>query len=96
MKNLQGIPVRKAFCKTCPFLDTGWTDVRPLLIERALTDTSPICHSTGGEDALVRSQGPARICRGARDLQIQVLYRMEFLESPTDAAWEKKRQELGI
>lgn len=89
------IPTRKHHCKTCPFLDTGWTDVRPLLTERALTGATPICHSTG-EDALVKSQGPAQICRGARDFQIQYFYRIRFLGAPTDEAWEAKRKELGI
>ena len=83
-------------CKTCPFLPTGWTQVRPLLIERALTEGSPICHSTGGADALVPSQGPAQICRGARDVQIAYFYHIGFLEAPTEEAWEAKRRELGI
>ena len=89
------LPTRAYSCSTCPFLDTGWTHVRPLLIDRALTEASPICHSTG-KDALVKSQGPAQICRGARDLQIQFFYRIGFLDAPTEEAWETKRRELGI
>lgn len=95
-KSKRSIPVNTHQCTTCPFLDTGWTHVRSLLMERALTEGSPICHSTGGKNALVKSQGPARICRGARDFQIQALYRMGILDAPTEKAWEAKRQELGI
>lgn len=90
------MPTRAHHCAPCPFLDTGWTHMRPLLTERALTGTTPICHSTGGKDALVKSQGPAQICRGARDLQIQFFYRIGFLEAETEEAWEAKRRELGI
>ena len=89
------MPTRAHHCPTCPFLDTGWTHVRALLTERALTGATPICHSTG-EGALVKSQGPHQLCRGARDLQIQFFYRLGFLDAPTEAAWEAKRQELGV
>ncbi len=96
MKKLRAIPVRKASCATCPFLDTGWTHVRDFLTKRALTEGSPICHSTGGKDALTHSLGPTQICRGARDFQIQYFYRIGFLDAPTEEAWEAKRRELGI
>ena len=93
--SVRTMPTRAHKCKTCPFLDTGWTHVRPLLTERALMDASPICHSTGAE-ALVPSQGPAQICRGARDVQIQFFYRIGVLAAPTEEAWEAKRREVGI
>ena len=89
------LPTRAHQCPTCPFRDTGWTHVRPLLTERALTGATPICHSTG-KDALVKSQGPYQLCRGARDLQIQYMYRLGVLDAPTEEAWEAKRRELGI
>ena len=93
--NSRTMPTRAQKCATCPFRDTGWTSVRPLLEQRALTEATPICHSTG-KDALVKSQGPAQLCRGARDLQIQYFYRIGFLDVPTEEAWEAKRKELGI
>ena len=93
--NSKNMPTRAHHCATCPFSDTGWTHVRPLLTERALTAATPICHSTG-KDALVKSQGPRQLCRGARDLQIQFFYRIGFLDAPTEEAWEAKRLEFGI
>ena len=94
------LTVREQQCKTCPFRnakDGGWEDVRPLLIQRALTEGSPICHSTG--KALVRHNGeklPSHICRRARDFQISYFYRIGFLCAPTDDAWNAKAVELGI
>ena len=89
------IPLMKRMCKTCPFRETGWTHVRPLLIERSLTEATPICHSTG--EALVdKPLGPSRLCRGARDFQLQFFAGIGFIEAATDAAWEKRCRELGI
>lgn len=92
---IRDVPVNKKHCRTCPFLDTGWTDVREFLVHRALKEATPICHSTG-DDALVPSQGPERLCRGARNLQLRLFYRIGFLETPTDEAWDAKRKELGV
>lgn len=91
---MKRLPVMKAQCATCPFRKGGWTEVREFLTERALTQASPICHSTGPE-ALVKTKLKApMICRGARELQSQVFYAFGFLPEPTVEAWEAKACEL--
>lgn len=89
----------KSKCATCPFRDEGWTEVRELLEQLALTQATPICHSTGST-ALVghrkRASNRQLLCRGARDLQLMVFHRIGFIAAPTDEAWEEKRKELGV
>ncbi len=94
----QPLPVRTTHCKTCPFRDDGqgWTHVRDLLAVRALTEATPICHSTG--NAMVRHDGErlkAHACRGARNLQLRYFHAIGFLPSPTDEAWSQKLAEMN-
>jgi len=90
-------PVRKRNCKTCPWLEgqaEEWACLKPMLMDRALHST-PLCHSTG--KALTRHNGErlkAHVCRGARDFQLELWYRMGFLSAPTDEAWDAKLQEI--
>jgi hypothetical protein len=51
-----------------------------------------ICHSTGGRNAIHPggTGKPAKVCRGARDEQLQRFYSMGFIDAPTDAAWAAK------
>jgi hypothetical protein len=86
------MPVRERMCKTCPFHEAGWIDLREFLQMRALQEASPICHSTG--KALTKCEGPARVCRGARDFQLMIFHRIGLLSEPTDKAWEAKWLEL--
>lgn len=88
------LPVRKAMCATCPFRESGWTEVRDFLHHRALNEATPICHSTG--EALVKREGPAQLCRGARDFQLQIFYRLGLLAAPTDEAWRRRCASLGL
>lgn len=86
------LPVRKTQCKTCPFCEDGWTEVRELLEKRALMEASPICHCTG--DSLPESKGKPFICCGARDFQIQFFHRIGFIDEATDEAWNAKLLEM--
>jgi hypothetical protein len=83
MGGMNTMKVMKAQCGTCPFRDDGWTEVRDLLIKRALTEASPICHSTGPGALVKRKLKKAMICRGARKLQAEVFYRLGVLAEPT-------------
>src|SRR5947207_9690313 len=86
------LPVRERMCKTCPFHEAGWTDLRGFLIQRALNEASPICHSTG--NSLVKCEGKAQVCRGARNFQIDYYFRIGFLKAPTDEAWKERLSEV--
>lgn len=76
-------------CKTCPFRDENRdTGIAAAVTERVLSDGSQVCHSTGWPKG-------TKLCRGARDVQLQVMYRLGVISAPTDAAWDTKRKELG-
>jgi len=84
-------------CTSCPFHDAGWTELRGLLELRALSEASPICHSTGST-ALVskkkRTSSRQEVCRGARNLQLQFFHGIGFIEEATDEAWDAKFEEV--
>lgn len=61
------------------------------MVEDRLLQVSQTCHSTG----VLHGKLDTHICRGARDHQIQILFRLGFLEAATDEAWDKKRTEVG-
>lgn len=88
--------VMSAMCGTCPFRDgSPYEFLRGHLTQSALTEASRECHSTGSNGVNVRTGKKPKLCRGARDLQLQVFYRLGIIEAPTDEAWAKQRKELG-
>lgn len=48
------LTVRASQCATCPFRETGWTQVRDLLIQRSLTQATPIYRQRGTSQAKER------------------------------------------
>lgn len=91
----RALPVMKRCCPTCPFHAGGWTHVRGLLEERSMTAT-PICHSTGPE-ALKKGRSwikQEHACRGARDLQLQLMFRLGVIKEPTDESWDEAYRNL--
>ncbi len=76
-------------CATCPWRkNSKYAFLKKDLQESALTRVSRICHSTGSNNAVNRRTGkPAKICRGARNEQLQMFHRLGLLKAPTDAAW---------
>lgn len=83
MTDISAFEVNKDRCHACPFGENGLDIVRWRVEKRCLS-ASQICHSTD-----------STLCRGARDYQLQIFYRMGFLAAPTDEEWAKKRKELG-
>jgi hypothetical protein len=66
-----------------------------MLTKSALTESSRICHSTGARNAINRRTGkPARLCRGARDVQLKHFHAAGLINAPTDQAWADKWAEL--
>jgi hypothetical protein len=76
-------------CGTCPFREgSPYSYLRDDLARSALTCTSRICHQTGSRNAInARTGKPARLCRGARDVQLQHFHRIGVIPEPTDQAW---------
>jgi hypothetical protein len=93
---MKTLPVRRTQCPTCPFRDgSQYADLRGMLSMSALSQASRICHSTGSNNAINRRTGkPPKLCRGARDLQLQFFHRIGFLDEPTDKCWAAKWREI--
>lgn len=53
--------------------------------QQCLTEASHICHHPRLE-----GKSETHLCRGARDYQNTMFYRLGVLESPSDDAWLKK------
>lgn len=85
------MPIMKVKCKTCPFKDGNedLADIKASVIATVLASGSQVCHTSGWPVG-------THLCRGARDFQLMVFYRMGFLDAPTDEAWEQRCQELGL
>lgn len=91
-------PVMKEMCATCPFRKgSPYAYLASDLTNSALGKSSRICHSTGSNNAINKRTGkPRALCRGARDIQLQVFHRLGVIEAATDEAWEAKCKEMGI
>lgn len=91
-------PIMAEKCSTCPFREGSKTEfLREDLSVSALSEASRICHSTGKNNAFHRNTGkPERLCRGARDLQLQFFKSIGFIEDATDEAWQKKAKEMNL
>jgi hypothetical protein len=88
--DVRHMPVMSSKCETCPFNDDGDRHLRSAIEERVLTTASQTCHHTGA----IHERPDTHLCRGARDFQLQVFYRLGFLSAPTDEAWRRKAGEL--
>ncbi len=83
-RNVASMPVMKANCETCPFGPNGDRYLRTKIEQRVMWEASQTCHHTGS----IEGKPDTHLCRGARDYQIQIFFRMGILEAETDAAWE--------
>jgi hypothetical protein len=83
--------VMPARCATCPFNADGVREIREMVARRCLTEVSQICHHPR-----LHGKKETTLCRGARDLQLEVFAACGFIEAATDEAWDKKRKELGV
>jgi hypothetical protein len=84
-------PVMAKQCATCPLRQDAhgrYPDERlaSSVIERCITRASQVCHH-----ARLHGRRESHLCRGARDYQLMIFYRLGFLDEPTDQAWEKKK-----
>lgn len=89
---IQGMPVMPARCKTCPFNKSGCLEVRETVMARIMTMASQTCHTTG----VAHGRPDTHLCRGARDVQLQVFFRLGAISEPTDEAWAATCSQLGI
>lgn len=86
--NVRGWPVMAAKCSTCPFREgSAFSELRAS-VESRLLQASQICHHPA-----LSGKRETHLCRGARDQQQQLLYRLGYLDEPTDEAWTRAELE---
>ena len=94
---MSATPTRKEMCATCPFRDgSPYGYLRDDLTHSALHNSSRICHSTGNNPVIKAVDVPEQLCRGARDVQLRYFCSIGFIKEPTDEAWNRRCEELGI
>lgn len=85
------MPVMASCCPTCPFGPHGDRAVREMVEARCVAKSSQVCHHPR-----LHGREETHLCRGARNHQLTVFYRLGVIDAPTDEAWAAKRKELGV
>jgi hypothetical protein len=93
-RDISNWPVMRAQCSTCPFrCDAKGRHADPQLVARiqaqALSEASQLCHHPS-----LSGKPETHLCRGARNFQLTIFFRLGVIEAPSDAAWEQKRREI--
>jgi hypothetical protein len=89
-RNIKNWPVMARKCNTCPFHERNESEREIANMVRARSfQVSQICHHP-------RTYGKkeTHLCRGGRDHQITIFYRLGFLPEPTDQAWVQRERDL--
>lgn len=91
-RNVAGWPVMREQCASCPFNDDGDPELRARVIQRiGSLQASQICHHPQ-----LHNKRETHLCRGARDFQLTLLYRLGWIAAPTDTAFaEASKRALG-
>lgn len=71
------LDVQLTKCKTCPFRINNQQLIAKITA-KVLSSSNHICHNHD-----------TKICRGSRDVQIEIFHRLGVLESPTDEGYKK-------
>lgn len=91
------LPLLPVMCGTCPFRPgSKYACLASDLQRNALNEGSRICHSTGRNGLSGRTGKPSMLCRGARDIQLQVFHALGVITEPTDEAWADACNQLGF
>lgn len=80
-----------ANCRTCPFQEGGDIRLRNSVMGRIGLSASQVCHHP-------RTHGKKKthLCRGARNHQLTLLYRLGLIEAETDEAFTKASKAAGV
>lgn len=89
MKNIKHWPVMAEKCASCPFREGGDIELRNRVLGRTILQASQICHHPR-----LHGKKQTHLCRGARDEQLTILYRMGLIPEPTDAAFEETSKRI--
>jgi hypothetical protein len=88
-RDISDFPTMLKQCSTCPFLiDENGRHQNPELVSRiqktCISEASQICHHPALE-----GKPQTHLCRGARNYQLQIFYKLGVLDAPTDESWGK-------
>lgn len=81
-KNIRNWPVMPAMCASCPFQENGDIRLRNSVMSKTCLQASQICHHPR-----LHGKKATHLCRGGCDFQLTILYRLEMITEPTDAAF---------
>lgn len=82
-------PVMPTKCPSCPFNPGGDKRLVASIMARTIMQAAQVCHHPR-----VHGKKETRICRGQRDEQLTILFRMELIPAPTDAAFKEISDQL--
>jgi hypothetical protein len=88
-RKINNMPVMPAKCATCPFGEDGDRELRQR-VESRLLQASQICHHPR-----LHGKRETHLCRGGRDVQLQIMYQLRVIAAPTDEAWAEKWNEVS-
>ena len=77
MKQHDPLDVQPERCKTCPWR-VGNQELITKITAKVLNHSNHICHNHD-----------TKVCRGSRDVQIQVFHRLGVLEVPTHQGYKR-------
>lgn len=77
-------PVMKAPCASCPIGKVP--EIEAVVLNRIL-DRSQICHHPR-----LHGKPETHLCRGARNIQLTLFYRLGMIDAPTDQAFQAAAQ----
>lgn len=77
-------------CKTCPFAGETPIQLTPERTQEIYTyvanfESQHLCHSANN----------LMICRGGRDIQIEIAYALKWIDEPTNENFEKTMREIN-
>jgi len=95
-KDIRNFSVMQRQCATCPFRNNAkgrQTDSKLVaeIQQRCLTEASQTCHHPR-----LKGRQETHLCRGARDYQLQIFYRLGILEEPTDRCWSETHSGIEV
>ena len=92
-RDTSGWPIMPKRCPSCPFNEDGDAETRSKVLERTGggLNCSQICHHN-----FLHGKKDAFLCRGLREIQLELLHRLKLIDEPTDEAFASTTKSLGI
>lgn len=89
--SIAGWPIMQSQCASCPFREGGDITLRNSVMARTNINASHVCHHPR-----LHGKKETHLCRGARDQQLAILFRVGWIEAETDAAFAEASRRAGV